>query len=325
MRRWISVAGGIPTSCVAPNTEVRAEVRAGRGDSAPAFVEVLRTYETAIGRFMHAFLGSSSKKVIDLAKTADDGELAEYEVWRAVQYEPFVKSTRLYYRDPTSKAGDRTPLLSVTPSLDIATHRPGAVVKAADPTGTVPLGVEIPLGPERDMKVIVQAPVDPDIELFAVTPTEGGENLSLEGYVDLYLGGAERELAEHPGLSEDPAQLRSIFEREYEAFVMGAGRIEAEIESPRRVVEPGTPQEFEVTLHPETAGEMMMAFGARDVESGEVLSVSELLPLRWEPGNEPITATDLTVDEDFIVIRDREQATAGVSSAPALAQREANA
>jgi hypothetical protein len=325
VRRWISVAGGIPTTCVAPNTEVRAEVRAVGGDSAPDFVEVLRTYETAIGRFIHALLGSSSKKVIDLAKTADDGELAEYEVWRAVQYEPFVKSTQLYYRDPTSKRRDRTPLLSVTPSVDIATHRPGAVVKAADPTATVPLGVEIPLWPERDMKVTVQAPVDPDIELFPITPTEGVENLSLDGYVDIYLEGAERELAEDPGFSEDPAQLRPIFEREYEAFVMGAGRIGAEIESPRRVVEPGVPQEFEVTLHPEAAGEMMLAFGARDAGSGELLSVSELLPLRWEPGEEPITAADLTVDEDFMVIRDVEPATAGVLSAPALARREASA
>lgn len=295
------------------------------GAVAPDLVEVFRTYETAIGRFMHALLGSSSKKVIDLAKTADDGEVAEYEVWRAVQYEPFVKSTQLYYRDPTSKRGDRTPLLSVNPSVDIATHRPGAVVKAADPTGTVPLGVEIPLWPERDMKVTVQAPVDPDIELFVITPTEGAENLSLDGYVDLYLGGAERELAEDPGFSEDPAQLRSIFEREYEAFVIGAGRIGAEIESPRRVVEPGVPQEFEVTLHPETAGEMMLAFGARDAGSGELLSVSELLPLRWEPGDEAIAATDLTVDEDFMVIRDVEQATASVSSAPALAKSEASA
>jgi hypothetical protein len=274
---------------------------------------------------MRALLGSSSKKVIDLAKTTEDEGRAEYEVWRAVQFEPLVKSTQLYYRDPNSKRAGRTPLLSVTPSVDIATHRPGAVVKAADPTGTVPLGVEIPLGVERDMKVTVQAPVDPEIELFPITPTEGAESLSLEGYVDQYVKGAERELAEDPGFSEDPGQLGSIFEREYEAFVMGAGRIGAEIESPRRVVEPGAPQEFEVTLHPESAGEMMLAFGARDAESNEILSVSELLPLHWEPGDEPVTADDSTVDEDFIVVRDREQVTATVSSAPAMARREVGA
>ncbi len=287
MRRWISVAGGVPTSCVAPNTQVRAEILSVGGASAPDFIEVRRTYETAIGRVMHFFLGSSSKKVIELAKTEDDGTRAEYEAWLAVQYEPFLKPTRLYYRDLASKRGDRTPPLSVTPTVEITTDRPPAVLKAADPTGTVPLGVEIPLWPEKNMKVTVQAPVDPEIELFAITPTESAEILSLGGYVDSYLSSVEHELGGDPAFSEDPAQLRSIFEREYEPFVIGEGRIGAEIKSPRRVVEPGVPQEFEVTLHPETAGEMMMVLGARDAESGEVLSVSELLPLRWEAGDEP--------------------------------------
>jgi hypothetical protein len=287
VKRWISVAGGIPTSCVAPHTQVRAEILATEGSSAPDFIEVRRTYETVIGRVMHFFLGSSSKKVIELVKTEDDGARAEYETWRAVQYEPLEKPTRLYFRDHVGKHDDRTPPLSVTPTVEIITHRPPAAVKAADPTGTVPLGVEIPLWPEKTMKVIVQAPVDPEIELFAVTPSESAGTLSIDGYVDSFLSTIERELAEDPGFAESPAQIRSIFEREYEPFVMGEGRIEAEIESPRRVVEPGTPQEFEVTLQPETAGEMMMLLGARDAESGEVLSVSELLPLRWEAGNEP--------------------------------------
>lgn len=325
MRRWISVAGGIPTSCVAPNTHVRADILAVGGDSAPDFIEVRRTYETAIGRLMHAFLGSSSKKVIELAKTADDGNVAEYETWPAVQYEPFVKPTRLYYRDLAGKRGDRTPPLSVTPTVDIATNRPAAVLKAADPTGTVPLGVEIPLWPEKNMKVTVQAPVDPEIELFAITPTEGAEILSLGGYVDSYLSSVEDELGEDPGFSEDPAQLRSIFEREYEAFVLGAGRISAEIESPRRVVEPGKPQEFEVTLHPESAGEMMMVIGARDAESGEVLSVSELLPLHWKAGDEPVSVRDLVVEDDFEVIRDVERVSVSARSAPAPAELEADA
>ena len=62
MKRWISVAGGIPTSCVAPNTMVRAEILSVGGDSAPDFIEVRRTYETAIGRFMHFFLGHRPKR-----------------------------------------------------------------------------------------------------------------------------------------------------------------------------------------------------------------------------------------------------------------------
>lgn len=318
MKRWISVAGQVPTSCVAPDTEVRAEILLSGGAGAPDFIEVRRTYETAIGRFMHAFLGSSTKKVIDLAKVSDDGHLAEYEAWRAVQYEPLVKPTRLYYRDLGSKRGDGVPPLSVTPNLEITTHRPPAVVKATDPTGTVPLGVEIPLWAERNMRVFVQAPVDPEIELFVITPTEGAETLSLDNYVDSYLSSVENELSEDLGFAEDPAQLRLIFEREYEAFVLGAGQIGAEIESPRRVVAPGEPQEFEVVLHPETAGEMMMVFGARDAESGEVLSVSELLPLRWEAGDEPAV-------DDIEVIREVERVSVSASPAPAPAELEAGA
>lgn len=319
MKRWISVAGGVPTSCVAPNTEVRAEILSVGGATAPDFIEVRRTYETAIGRVMHFFLGSSSKKVIELTKTKDDGTRAEYETWPAVQYEPLVKPTMLYYRDLARRRGDRTPPLSVTPSVEITTDRPPAVFKATDPTGTLPLGVEIPLWPEKRMTVTVQAPVDPEIELFAVTPTEGAEVLSLGGYVDSYLSSVEHELVEDPGFSEDPAQLRSIFEREYEPFVVGEGRIGVEIESPRRVVEPGAPQEFDVTLHPETAGEMMMIFGARDAESGEVLSVSELLPLRWEAGDEPAEAWEL-VEDDFKVMQEEERVSASASAVPAPAK-----
>lgn len=319
MKRWISVTGGVPTSCVAPDTQVRAEILSVGGAKAPDFIEVRRTYETAIGRVMHFFLGSSSKRVIELAKIADDGNRAEYEAWPAVQYEPFVKPTMLYFRDLASKRGDRTPPLSVTPSVEIATHRPAAVLKAADPAGTVPLGVEIPLWPDRTMKVTVQAPVDPEIEVFAVTPTENAEILSLEGYVDSYMSSVENELGEDPGFSEDPAQLRLIFEREYEPFVLGAGRIGVEIESPRRVVEPGEPQEFEVMLHPETAGEMMMILGARDAESGEVLSVSELLPLRWEAEDEPDSGWTIAED-DLKVRRDEERVSASASAVPARAK-----
>jgi hypothetical protein len=321
MRRWISVDGGIPTSCVAPNTKVRAEMVLDEGLAAPDFIEVRRTYETAIGRFMHHLLGSSSKKVAELAKTVDDGSLAEYETWRAVQYEPFVKATRLCYQDVPGGRRDRSPSLSVTPSVEVATDRPAAMFKVADPTGTLPLALEVPLWPEKSMRVAVQAPVDPEIELFAITPTEGAEILSLEGYLDSYLGGAESELGEDPGFSGDPTQLRALFEREYEPFLVGAGRIEIEIESPRRVVEPGEPQLFEVTLDPQAAGEMMVAFGARDAESGEVLSVSELLPLRWDPGDEPAAFADSTTDKDFLAIR-QERQRVSVSAAPAPAPRE---
>ena len=263
--------------------------------------------------------------MIELAKTVEEGNRVEYETWPAVQYEPLLKPTRLYYRDLASKRGDRTPPLSVTPNVEIATHRPAAVLKAADPTGTVPLGVEIPLSPDRNMKVTVQAPVDPEIELFAITPTESAEILSLGDYVDSYLGSVENELGEDPGFAEDPAQLRSIFEREYEPFVLGAGRIGVEIESPRRVVEPGEPQEFEVTLHPETAGEMMMILGARDAESGEVLSVSELLPLRWEAEDEPNSGWTIAED-DLKVKLDAKRVSASAFHAPAPAkEREAGA
>ena len=321
MKRWISVDGGVPTSCVAPNTKVRAEVIPVGGARAPSFIEVRRTYETAIGRFMRALRGSSSKKVIELAKVAEVDDRVEYEAWSAVQYEPFVRPTRLYFRGIDARRGDRTPPLSVTPTLVIGTNRPAARMKATDPTGTLPLGVEIPLWPERKMTVTVQAPVDPEIELFVITPTEGSESLSLGSYVDAYLGGIERELEDESESVLNPKGLRSAFEREYEAFIEGAGRIAAEIESPRRIVRPGEPQEFEVVLHPETSGEMMLAFGARDVESGEVLSVSELLPLRWEAGNEPTesSAGDQIVNAfeavTYEVIRKKRQ-SARVTPAP---------
>jgi hypothetical protein len=220
-------------------------------------------------------------------KTADDGHRAEYEAWRAVQFEPFVKPTELYFRDQASRRGDRTPILSVTPSVEISTDRPPAQLNLTDPTGTVPLGVEVPVWAEKAMRVTVQAPVDPEVELFAVTPTEGADSLALDAYLDAFLGGLERDLAEIPTLAVDPAEIRAIFEREYEPFIAGAGRIGVEIEEPRRVVGPGEPQEFALTLHPEAAGEMMMLLGARDPESGEVLSVSELLPLRWETKDKP--------------------------------------
>lgn len=322
---------------------VRAEIRGTEGGaSAPDYIEVHRTYETAIGRLMHAFLGSSSKKVVDLVKTADDGELATYEDWPAVQYEPFVKPTRLYFRHHASDRKDRTPPLSVTPTLEITTHRPPAVLKVEDPTGTVPLplGIEIPLWAERNMKVTVQAPVDPEIELISITPTESAENLSLNNYIDSYLSSIERELDEGGDFSGNAAQLRSTFEREYEQFVLGAGRIEAEVENPQRVVEPGEPQEFEVSLRPETAGEMMMVFAARSVESGNILSISEMLPLRWEVGDEPNRASDfesqldwVVVDDlsalqreaDWKIVRDVERVRASESTAPAPLEREAGA
>lgn len=66
-----------------------------------------------------------------------------------------------------------------------------------------------------------------------------------------------------------------------------------------------------------------MAIGARDAESGEVLSVSELLPLRWEAGDEPAGVRDLVVEDDFEVIRDVERVS--VSASPAPAELEAGA
>lgn len=324
MKRWISVAGGVPTSCVAPNTRVRAEILSVGGAAAPDSVEVRRTYETVIGRVMHFFLGSSSKKVIDLEKTEDDGGRAAYEAWPAAQYEPFVKPTMLYFRDLAGRRGDRTPPLSVTPSVEISTNRPPALMKVSDPTGSLPLGVEIPLWPGKDMQVTVQAPVDPEIELFAITPNEGAEALSLGSYLDSFLSSTEHDLDEDPDFAEDPKVLRSIFEREYEPFVLGAGRISAEIESPRRVVEPGAPQVFEVTLHPEAAGEMMMALGARDPESGEVLSVSELMPLNWEAGDEPTRVSEL-IAAKWTTARTLERQRVDASPVPAPAELEAGA
>lgn len=65
-----------------------------------------------------------------------------------------------------------------------------------------------------------------------------------------------------------------------------------------------------------------MALGARDAERGG-LSVSELLPLRWEAGDEPARGWTL-VEDDFEVMRDRERVSANASPVPAK-EREAGA
>jgi len=281
--RWVSVAREAPISSVPPDKEVMPEIVLGDGASAPDSVEVRRTYETVFARFLRVVTRSSTRHMTDLMKVNESSRTARYEAWPAARLEPYQRPTQFVHCGPDGDRKPSSPLI-VTPSVDLQWRRPPFRMSFSDPTGSVPVeaGIELPLPAEKTLTTVVEAPQDPDVELFVISPSASEGPVSFEQYVGSSLSCLERDLLGNSEIDQDAEMLRSMFEAAYEPFLLGDGRISAEIENPHRTVLPGEPQEFEVTLHPEREGSMMLAIGARVIGAEEEhVSVSEMLPLVW--------------------------------------------
>jgi hypothetical protein len=291
----------MPISVAAPNKLVRPEITLYGESTPPEAVEVRRTYETVFRRLLAPIVGSETRRLITLPFAESRGRVACYETWPAAHLSPWQKPTQLFFCDIDGRRRDRSRALSVTADAQLTNRRPGLGFSLSDPTGTVPGGVEVPLGAERTMDLAIEAPVDPEIELFVLSPAQQGPGPSLEEYVRDYLADLEGDLAaEWEG--EQIAELRSRFGRLYEPFLAGSGRIYAELEQTRITVGPGEPQRVKVSLLPESRGSMMLVFGARVRDSGAV-TYSEMLPLVWD-GSEPELTTGF--GSEYRLVSERE-------------------
>jgi hypothetical protein len=140
------------------------------------------------------------------------------------------------------------------------------------------------LGGNREIKAKVKVSPDPDIELFVLSPSQSFGELSLEGYLDSYLGTVEASLRESPEVGRE-FELRSSFEEAYGRFVYGDARISTEIEEPEFSLGEDQSRSVRIALNPERPGATMLVIGARIRVEGERDRVvySDLLPLFWQP------------------------------------------
>jgi hypothetical protein len=289
--RWVTEAAQLPVTCVEPYKRVRPQLRLDADAVAPPAVEVRRTFDNVFRRLLKRLLGETTLRVTTLYKDDEDGVSVVYEGWPAPLFEPRERPTLLYFRDGDAGSAPSAPLAVAAPAW-IRAELSSPSVELADPTGQIPVGFEVPLAPERTIEATIEAPVDPEVEVFTLSPAEAeGFGVDFESYIQSHLEAMESFLAEAE--TDEVARLvRRSFEEVYEPFLAGAGRIHAEIAEPNLTVTPQAPGRVSIELHPESAGEMMLVIGARTFDGeAERVAFSEMIPLAWRGETDPAAAT----------------------------------
>jgi hypothetical protein len=281
--RWISDELGTSVTSVVPQKLVTPVLKMQRGSREPEAVQVHRTFETVFRRALAKVTGSVTAKLDVLEKVERNGQAVRYESWAAARYPPWRRPTLFRFGDAAS---DRPGL-----SAPLQVFDRGALVRAnrqefeggakASVPGT-PFEAKLGIRSGETIEIVVEAVVDPRLELFALSPVEAPEWVGFESYADAMLGDVE-EVLEVAGYESEA--FRAAFLEEYGESLNGTARIYIEMEEREVVAGPESPQRVAMTLHPESPGEMMLVIGARDLATGEV-TYSEMLPLSWHPDEE---------------------------------------
>jgi hypothetical protein len=286
---WLLGEIGTEVNCVVQNKMVTPMLTLDAGTSAPATVEVRRTFETLPRRLLAKAMRATSTRPRERQLVKSKGQVALYKPWPATRYQPWRRPTLFEFRDPSgSWDGLSEPLQvfqdGVAVTVPQSQFEPYAGVKYGPVDGRA--GLRIKQGEVIEMHLDVA--VDPEIEPFAFSPAEPLGNIAFEAYVETSLAEIEEALAADD-LSSDG--LRRVFEEDYGDFVGDtSGQIFASFDSNRVSVEPGRPSRVKVTFHGEREGGMLMVLGARHLGTGEV-TFSELLPLEWRPEEEAAHAS----------------------------------
>jgi hypothetical protein len=165
----------------------------------------------------------------------------------------------------------------------ITYSRGGSIgAQARDPSQTLAIRAAAQFKRERRIEFEVDAPRDPEIELFTLSPHTDSPYFSLREYLDRYLEALRADLADDPQTAAAADQVSQAFYHHYGPYVEGAGEIHAQLNARNVQVMPGEPVSVSVTLHAEREGPMFFALGGRWVsENSEGIVVSEVLPLRF--------------------------------------------
>jgi hypothetical protein len=266
---------------VAPETLVAPEIR-HNGSGPPPEVQVLRTYEPLFRRLIYSVTRRTTRRGPPLYLDMDDGQTARYEAWPASLEEPRDHPTYWIFREPGGSPFAGSNALSVILGARITrTDHANAGGQLGDPTGTLPL--KIGGGGERTRRLDFQAdaPVDPEIEFFPMSPHTESE-LSLREYVKRYIQEVRGDLLQDPETREAADALPDLFFEHYGAYFEGEGIIHAELEVTSASVTPDESARVSVDLHAEREGRMLFALGARwSNEKSEGFAVSDLMLLRF--------------------------------------------
>jgi hypothetical protein len=278
-RRWKKEDYAYPVGTVGGGTEVWPEIEFDAGYTPPPVVEIRREYANVIQHFLGHFRHGVGRHVDTLRLVSNRSGVARYETRPVMQLPPYEWRTCLVYLDYFQ----RSLPLNVTGDVVVKTESKGLEVTVVDPTGTVPGKWGLRMGRKSELTTKVEAPVDPAIELFALSPVQRpeGDELGLNLYLQRYLTQVERDLFPLEELSFYRAPVREAFFALYDEFLGGSGQIYVEFEETRLEVGPEGAQSVELRLHPEVSGPMMLVIGARNLENGRV-SLSEPLPLIWD-------------------------------------------
>jgi hypothetical protein len=282
--RWISDELGTSVTSVLSQKLVTPVATMSIGTREPEAVRVYRTFETVFRRALAKVTGSVTAKLDVLQKVERNGQVARYESWAAARYPPWRRPTLFRFGDANGEwDGWSAPLQVFDRGAIVRADRRELAGSLKTMVHGVPVQAKLGIQTGESIDLVVEAVVDPKLELFALSPVEAPEWVGFEGYVGAALSDLE-ELLEMSGY--DGEEFRATFVEEYQEALEGTARIYVEMEQRELVVGPESPQRVSMTLHPESPGEMMLVVGARDLATGEV-TYSELLPLHWRPDEEP--------------------------------------
>jgi hypothetical protein len=281
--RWISDELGTSVTSVVPQKLVTPVLGMQRGSREPEAVQVHRIFETVFRRALAKVTGSATAKLDVLEKVERNGQAVRYESWAAARYPPWRRPTLFRFGDAASGwEGWSAPLQVFDRGVVIRPNRRDVEGDVEASVPGIPLGGKLSIKRGETIEMVVEAVVDPRVELFALSPVEAPEWVGFEAYADAVLGDIE-EVLEAAGFEGEG--FRASFLEEYEESLGGTGQIYVEMEQREVVVGPGSAQHVGLTLHPESPGEMMLVIGARDLATAEV-TYSEMLSLEWRPGGD---------------------------------------
>jgi hypothetical protein len=303
---WLLEEIGAEVNCVVPKKMVTPVLSLDAGSSAPAAVEVRRTFETFPRRLLAKAMRATTTRPRERQLVKREGQVALYKPWPAARYQPWRRPTLFEFRDPSGSWGGLSePLQVFQDGVNVTVPQSRFEPYVGANYGPVEGRVGLRVNQGEVIEMLLDVAVDPEVEPFAFSPVEDLGDIAFESYVETSLAEIEEALAADD-LSSDG--FRAAFEEDYGDFVGDtSGQIFASFDSDRVSVEPGRTSRVKVTLHGEREGGMLMVLGARHLGTGEV-TFSELLPLIWRPMEDAARASHEEAARKQAILR-REAAT----------------